>query len=453
VGPDYVRPETPDPTQWTNARAPGISAVPTNAQTLATWWTLLGDPVLVDLVQDAVAGNPGVLEARARVREARARRTVVRADLFPTVQQSVGVTRSHQSEEVFSAGSRNRTLYQGGFDASWELDIFGGVRRGVEAATADLEASKDNLDDVLVSLIGELALAYVDLRATQARLAIAEANLDTDRETFEIATWRAQAGLTTALDVEQARTSLEETRARIPSLETALVQAENSLAVLVGEAPEAMADRFDERKPIPVAPLEIAVGVPADTLLRRPDVRRAERQLAAETARVGVATAAKYPSVSLVGSIGLEALSPSGWVSSGADAASAAAKLAQTIFDAGRLDANVEAQDALREQAAAQFQASILDALAEVENAMVAFVREQERRSALSEATAAAERAALLSRNQYASGLVDFETVLVAQRSLFSLQDQLASSEGEVTSNLIRLYKALGGGWASSSET
>ena len=451
VGPNYVRPVTPEPAAW-SARSAGESSSPADDATIATWWTLLGDPLLTELVQSAVTQNPGVLEARGRVRQARAQRQVARADFLPTVKASTGVTESRQSDKSFGgggsgSGNRNRTLYQVGFDSTWEIDLFGATRRSVEAATADLAASEENLRDVLVSLVGELALTYVDLRRTQAQLTIAENNLETDTETYQIAEWREQAGLTTTLDVEQARTSLEETRSRIPALRTSIKQTENRLAVLTGTPPEAIDDRFAEQKPIPVAPLAVAVGVPADTLRRRPDVRRAERELAAETARVGVATAARYPSLNVAGSIGLEALSPGGLFSAGADAASVAATLAQTVFDFGRISGNIEAQDAVREQAAARYQSVVLTAFEDVENALVAFAEEQERRSALAEAVAAAERAALLSRDQYTSGLVDFETVLVAQRSLYSLQDQLASSEAEVTADLIRLYKALGGGW------
>jgi NodT family efflux transporter outer membrane factor (OMF) lipoprotein len=447
VGPDYARPLTPEPPAW-NATLAGGPPAPADDATLSTWWRVLGDPMLTDLVESAVTRNPGVLEATGRVRQARAQRQVARADFLPTVQASGGVTQSRQSEKAFGGGGdRDRTLYQAGFDSTWEIDLFGGIRRSVEAASADLAASEDNLRDVLVSLVGELALTYVDLRRTQTQLAIAEANLEADKETYQIAQWREQAGLTTTLDVEQARTSLEETRSRMPTLRTSITQAENRLAVLTGEPPEAIAGKFKEQKPVPVVPLTIAVGVPADALRRRPDVRRAERELAAETARVGVATAARYPNLKLIGSIGLEAATPGGLVSAGADAASIATTLAQTVFDFGRISGTIEAQDAVREQAAARYQSVVLTALEDVENAIVAFAHEQERRTALTEATAAAERAALLSRDQYTSGLVDFETVLVAQRSLYSLQDQLAASDAEVTADLIRLYKALGGGW------
>ena len=446
VGPDYVRPLSPDPSAW-NATSATESGTPSDDATLATWWTVLDDPILTELINRAVARNPGVLEATARVRQARAQRQVARADFLPTVQASGGVTPSLQSKESFGGPDRDRTLYQIGFDSTWEIDLFGRTRRSVEAASADLAASEENLRDVLVSLVGELALTYVDLRRAQSQLTIAKANLAADQETFEIAQWREQAGLTTALDVEQARTSLESTRARIPPLRASIAQIGNRLAVLTGDPPEGIAGRFAEQKPIPVAPLTIAVGVPADTLRRRPDVRRAERELAAETARVGVATADRYPNLRLVGSIGLEALTPGGLFSAGADAGSLAVTLAQTVFDFGRISGNIEARDAVREQAAARYHSAVLTALEDVENALIAFAQEQERRTALTEATAAAERAALLSRDQYTSGLVDFETVLVAQRSLYTLQDQLAASEAEVTADLIRLYKALGGGW------
>jgi NodT family efflux transporter outer membrane factor (OMF) lipoprotein len=426
---------------------------------LATWWGALGDPLLADLIERGLSGSPSVAEAEARVRESRARRRIARADLLPSIEGSGSTRRSHEGSTSGSSvegveipglafgGGGDRSFYQVGFDAIWELDLFGGRRRELEAADADFAASEENLRDARVTLAAETALAYVDLRALQRRLALAEANLRVQAETFEIASWRAEAGLTTALDVEQARTNLEQTRADVPLLRSALESAKHRIAVLAGAPPAALGALLAEPRPIPAAQRELAVGVPAETLRQRPDVRRAERELAAATARVGVATAERYPSLSLVGSIGLEASASDALFSSGAGTAAFGTSLVQSILDFGRRSGAVEAEDALREQALERFGATVLSALEEVENALVAFREEQERRQALSEAAGAAERASALSRDQYSSGLVDFESVLASERSLVSLQDQLATSEGEVTANLIRLYKALGGGW------
>lgn len=262
-----------------------------------------------------------------------------------------------------------------------------------------------------------------------------------------------QAGLTSALDVEQATFNLAQTRSQIPALRTGSEQALNRLALLLGAAPGAVNTEHAAGRPIPVAPLTIAVGVPAEVLRRRPDIRRAERQLAAQTARIGVATADLYPRFSLLGSIGLEALSPGKLVHVSSLLDSLAGQITWPLFKAGVLRANLAVQNALQEQALLHYEATILTALEEVENALVAYAQEQQRRQALLEATQAARRAVELARTQYASGLSDFQNVLEGQRSLLSLQDQLAQSTGAVTSQVIRLYKALGGGWAPLVET
>jgi len=447
VGPDYVLPETPAPAAWSATLKGGLIAEEINPRTLASWWTVLKDPVLSSLIERAVEANLDLGEARARVREARARVGVSEAGLFPIIGASGSASQRRSSEETGSGGTRE--LYAVGFDASWELDLFGAKRRAIEAAQAELQASEEDLRDVLVSLLAEVALNYVQARRLQTRLTIAQANLDAQEETYNIAQWRFQAGLTTQLDVEQARYNLEQTRSQIPALQTGLEQAKNRLAVLLGQHPGSLEDVLAERKAIPVTPLEVAVGVPADALRQRPDVRRAERRLAAQTAQIGVATAELYPKLSLIGSIGLEALSLGNLFSSGARTFSIGSSMAWTIFDFGRIRGNIEVQTALQEQAMISYEAAVLAALEEVENALVAYADEQVRRRSLLEATQAAQSVVDLARDQYSSGLIDFQVVLDAQRSLLSLQDQLAVSEGQVTSNLISLYKALGGGWTS----
>lgn len=446
VGPDYREPQLDVPGRWQAPLAGGLSTG--RPAKLADWWRGLEDPVLDKLVTQAISGNLDLQQARGRVREARARLAVAAADLYPGVQASSAVRRSRSSEEVGGGGTRG--VYTAGLDASWELDLFGGTRRAVEAVRADLQASEQDLGDVMVSLLAEVGLNYVQLRSTQGRLGIARENLKAQQESYDIARWRRQAGLTTELDVEQARYSLEQTRAAIPSLETALSEAQNRIAVLLGVTPGSLSRRLSTPGSVPVPPLEVAVGVPAQALGRRPDVRRAERQLAAQTARVGVAEAARYPSLSLLGSIGMESLSSGKLLSASARTASLGASLAWTAFDAGRNRQSVVVQDALLDQALAQYRATVLNALEEVENALTAFVKEQTRRQALLAGTEAAQRAVGLAQDQYSSGLVDFQVVLSAQRTLLSLQDSLAVSDGEVTADLIRLYKALGGGWTPS---
>lgn len=436
LGPNYERPATAEGGAWHEPLAGGVSGAPTDREGLATWWCQLGDPLLDDLVARAVAGNLDVRAALERVRASRAQRHVAKSDLFPTLRGKLVLS----PNKPRTSDSKEST----GIQARWTPDLFGGLRRALEAATGDLRAREEDLHDALVSITAEVAQNYVTLRALQARVALADQNVAAQAETAQIATWRAQAGLTTALDVERAESAVDQTRSQLPTLRSELEQTKNRLAILVGESPGTLDARLDEPAPIPTAPAEIAVGIPAQTLLQRPDVRRAERQLAAETARIGVAKAALYPTVSISGAIGTYAISPEPIASL---SASAAAEIAQVIFDYGANKARVRAQKAVRAESLAHFQETALAALEDVEDGIVAFTGEQGRRRALAEATDSAERAALLSRNNYASGLVDFQVVLDAERSLYSLQDQLVGSEQLVASDLVRLYRSLGGGW------
>ncbi len=348
-------------------------------------------------------------------------------------------------------GGAVQEVYSTGLDAAWELDLFGGKRRAVEATQADLEASEESLGSVLVSLAGEVALNYVDVRSFQARLAIAEANRDAQAETYQIAQWRFEAGLTTQLDVEQAKLNLEQTRSQIPTLQVGLEEAKNRLAVLLGKHPGTLDVELSEIRTIPTAHLAIAVGVPADVLRNRPDVRKAERELAAQTARIGVATAELYPKLSLTGSIGLEALTPGKLFSAGNETYGLGLPVSWTLFDAGRIRQNIKVQNALQEQALVNYESAILSALEEVENALIACAKEQSRLQSLFLAEQAAGQAFDLAKTRYTSGLTDFQVVLDSQRSLLSVQDQRVVSEAQVTADLVRLYKALGGGWTPMS--
>jgi len=295
-------------------------------------------------------------------------------------------------------------------------------------------------------LLGDVALSYVDVRTAQSRLSFAEKNLEAQRGVLDITGWRAEAGLATSLDVERAQSNYQQTRAAIPSLQSSLVQSMNRLAVLTGDPPGSLEATLAERKPVPVASLEIAAGVPADVLRRRPDIRVAERRLAAQTAQVGVATAALYPSLSLSGSITLQALSAAD-VLDGFQTDRLGLSLNVPLFSGGALRQNVNAQNALVTQALAAYEATVLAAYEEVENALTASSNEDARHQALQLGVESARRASELALTQYNSGLVDFQTVLDADRQLLALEDSLAVSDGEMTANLIRLYKALGGGW------
>ncbi|PKN35735.1 MAG: RND transporter [Deltaproteobacteria bacterium HGW-Deltaproteobacteria-19] len=442
VGPDYRQPDLSVPAAWNNET--GEENV---AGTADKWWSTLNDPALSSLIERAVAGNLDLKKARARVREARAQRGVAQAGYFPTLGATGTATRSRSSEETGSG--ETGVLYSAGFDAGWELDVFGGVRRSVEAADATLQATQESLHDVLVTLLAEVALNYTEVRTWQARIAAAEANLKSQEETFQLTSWRQQAGLSDDLAVRQARYNLESTRSQLPTLRTGLEEARNRIAVLLGEQPGKVHAELEERKPIPVASAGIALGVPAEALRNRPDVRKAERELAAQTAKIGVATADLYPKFKLNGSIGVDSTLIGRLFTSGTYSWSFGPQITWTIFDGGAIRRNIEAQTALQEQYWIAYEAAALGALEEAENAIRAYVEEQIRRRSLSEATQAAEEAARLARLKYQAGLADFSSVLEAQRSLLAFQDSLAQSEGAITSNLIKLYKALGGGWTS----
>lgn len=451
-GPAYVLPALDVPARWSRAEVSTPPAVADKAaRDSGAWWGALDDPLLSALVTEALTASLDVRSAQATLREARARRVVAVAGRYPDVTASGRMSRTQSSEETGSGDARN--FYSAGLDASWELDVFGGVRRGIEAAEADLAATEASLEATRVSLVSEVALSYIDARTLQMRLGIARANLASQAETLQLTEWRAQAGLVSAQDVEQARSNLEQTRAQIPVLETSLASGEHTLDILLGKAPGTLHARLGEGGGVPAVPTRIALGIPADTLRQRPDVRAAERRLAAETARVGVAEAARYPSFNLSGSIGLEALTFSALGNGGAVASSLLAGITGPVFDGGRRRAQVEIQDAAREQAAVAYEQAVLAALQEVENALVALARSRERVEALEVAAGAARNAAGLAQQRYSSGLIDFQSVLDTQRGVLSVEDSLANSRADGVRALIRLYKALGGGWPPQAAT
>jgi NodT family efflux transporter outer membrane factor (OMF) lipoprotein len=448
VGPNYVPPKTAAPAAWHTPLQAGLTQGEIDLHSLATWWTSLKDPQLSSLMERAAAGNLDLKKAKARVREARARRTIARAGRLPTVDAGGSATWGRSG--LLEHASRGSESYGANLDAGWELDFFGGTRRSIEAAQATLQSTEEDLHDVLVSLLAETALNYVDVRTFQARLASAESSLASQEETYQLTVWRCQAGLDDDLAIQQARYNLENTRSQMPSLRTGLEEAMNRIAVLLGDAPGGVQKELAKPAPLPVPPSTLAVGVPGEALRRRPDIRKAERQLAAQTAEVGVATADLYPKLTLNGSIGLETLSLVHASSSATWTASGGPALSWPLFRAN-LRANIEVQSALQEQYLVQYEATVLAALEEVENALVAYAQELQRRDSLEEATRAAQAAAGFARQKYQAGLIDFSTVLDAERSVLSFQDQLNQSSGTVTSNVIRLYKALGGGWDSTT--
>jgi NodT family efflux transporter outer membrane factor (OMF) lipoprotein len=446
VGPDYTAPELDSPAAWRTEDVSGLRQTRNATTALSQWWKVLEDPMLDSLMQRAVTGNLDLKGARARVRAARARLGISEADLYPTLDASGSLSTGQQSENAGYDG-KERDLYKAGFDAGWEIDIFGGTRRAVEAAGAELEASEADLRDVYVSMLAEIASTYVDVRTYQTRLSVAQANLEEQKETYEIVASRYDSGLSDALGVQQARYSLESTRAEIPALQSKLDAAINRLALLLGQQPDTLHAELITRRPIPMPPVSVAVGIPADALRNRPDIRMAERTLAARTAEVGVATAELYPKFRLVGSIGLESFAQSSLFESGSQVYSFGPGISWPIFRAGAIRRNIDVAEAVQEQYLHRYQHTVLAALNEAQTAMTDYAKEQNRRDALQAATLAAREALELAQDKYLNGLVDFSDVLEARRSLLSYEDQLAVSKGAVVDSLVRIYKSMGGGW------
>jgi NodT family efflux transporter outer membrane factor (OMF) lipoprotein len=460
VGPDYRPPRTTVPPTWGELASAGAASQPSNPTSdpspLAEWWTTFHDATLDALVKRAVRANPDLRRAEARVREARARRGVVAADRFPALDAAGSAARSRASANISNAppgAGEPSSLYQVGFDASWEIDLFGGVRRSLEAADADVAAGVEDRRDALVSLLAEVARSYVELRGAQRQAAIARANLGAQTETLELTRARLAAGLASDLDVARAEAQVQATAAQIPSLESAARASIHLLSVLLAQQPNALAGELSREAPIPPTPREVPIGLPSDLLRRRPDVRRAERQLAAATARIGVATADLFPRFSLVGSLGLESstfrdvgdLDSRFW--------SIGPSVSWPLLDFGRIRSNVDVVDAREEQAAAVYERTVLTSLREVEDALVSFSREQARRRELAGAVDSNRRAVSLADQLYRAGRTDFLSVLQSQRDLYASEDDLVDSDRRVASDLIALYKALGGGWEVEART
>lgn len=441
-GPKYV-PKTLEqlkvPDKWT-------SALPdkTVAGDLSAWWRQLGDPLLNEFIEQAVKASPTMDLARAKVREARAERGLAKADLMPTVSAAVSVTRSK------SGTSPAASDYLGYLDASWEPDISGANRLALKSSTASLAATVADLRDSQVSLVAEVAADYISVRTLQARIAIARENLTLQSETREIAGWRYQAGLVSALDYDQARTTEAQTQANIPSLETSLAKSRNALAVLIGVAPGALDEKLSAGAPIPSVPGTVITAIPAEMLRQRPDIRAAEQTLIAKTALVGEAAAARYPSLTLTGTLGVENAVLSAITDSTSVLRSLVASLAQTIFDSGRIRRQIQIQTAVQEQALATYESTVLAAVEDVEDALVSLRRNRERLGFLKTADEAARSAATYARQRYAVGLIDYTSVASTQQSQLTASESLKTCEGDITTALVQLYKAFGGGWQSS---
>lgn len=431
------------PAQWSSVAGPDAR----REAPAQTWWRDFGDPQLDALIERALQANPSLQQAGASLRRARALVAVQAAGLAPQLNADASAQRSKSGN--LPAGNS----YAVGVDASWEADLFGAQRSGVEAARADERAAAADLGDAQVSLAAEVALAYQQWAGTRARLAVARENLAAQEETLQITAWRTQAGLASSLQLEQARTATEQTRSQIPALQSALAQSAHALAVLTGRAPGQLPELQDSTAmQAPAAAQARTATIPADTLRQRPDLRRAEAQVQAAAARAQQAQAERLPSLRLAGNIGLSALTLGALGSSGSTAAALLASVSAPIFDGGARRAQGDAQDAALDAARAAWHAAVLTALRDVEDTLVALRSAQERRGTLERAAESASQAALLARDRYRSGLIDFQVVLDTQRTLLAAQDNLVGAQTDLAQTQVRLIKALGGGWTADLE-
>ena len=440
------RGEVSVPADWKNAaRFPVASP----SRDLARWWSRFDDPTLTRIISDALGNSPDIASARARVRQARSQRDAEAALLFPSLRGVATAGANSASGGGFGSEWDGGSSSSVGLDASWEVDLFGKRRSSIEAATAQVGASEENFHSVQAALTAEIAIAYTQLRVAEAALEVLLRIISTREETTRLVTWRTQAGESDSLESSQAISSLEQARAGVPSLRQAISQSKNLLALLAGRVPGSVDGLLSSGKQsIPYPSSNLAVGIPADTLRQRPDVRLAGYQLLAAAAEVRAADAERFPSLNLTGTLGVNALGAAKIFNPETTAAGIIAGLSGPIFDAGRIRANIAAQNAAEEQAFQTYRSAVLTALSEVEDSLIACRRTTERLETLEKATAAAREAAQLAQQRYEAGETDILTVLDAQRSLLGLEDSLFTVRANRTIAYIQLYKALGGGWS-----
>ena len=456
VGPNYRRPEVVTPPSFGELAPTAPTAGRSDAVeggTPTAWWTTFDDQLLTSLIQRTARANLTLQQAEARVREARASRRIAAAELWPQAEATGSYTRERTSKNGLSVGGAGKVfnLFQAGFDANWEVDVFGGNRRAVEAADASVEAAEDDRNAFLVSLMGEVGLEYVTYRSLQQRIALANQNLAAQQGTLDLTRRLFSAGLAPELDVQRAAAQVATTASTIPLLVQQAAQAMHALSVLIAEPPMTLREELAAVGPIPKPPAQVAVGLPSELLLRRPDVARSERQLAAQTAEIGVATRDLFPRFFITGAASLQSVRSSDFFDWQSRLLSIAPSVSWQIFSGGRIRGNIALQTATQHELLAAYQAALLQAFQDVEDALVAFSNEQATRAQLEDAVRSNERAADLARQAYAQGLTDFLTVLVAEQSVFTSQDTLAQTQRDVALELVALYKAVGGGWEAAS--
>jgi NodT family efflux transporter outer membrane factor (OMF) lipoprotein len=441
VGPDYHTPPQAMPARWESPPTTQASILVNQPVHMEQWWARFGDPELDSLIDRALKTNLDLQAAVQRIRAARAQVGIATGGLLPTLDGNGGYTRSGGGSTLW------QSQWTAGLDAAWEIDIFGGARRAVESADASLDAAIEDRRDVLVTLLGEVATDYIQLRGQQQEVAIAEENLQVQTRNARITREKQKLGTGTELDIVQADAEVATTEAAIDTLKESAQQSVYAISVLLALPPTALDDELTPPGKVPDAPPEVQLGLPSDLLRRRPDIRRAERNLAAATANIGVAVADLFPKFSLTGSLGLQARRIdllSNWDNS---LWSFGPGVTWSIFDAGEIRANIDLQNATMQQAMTTYRQTVLNALLEVQTVLIAYAQEQHRRVALAEAVRLNQLAVKLSIRRYEQGLTDFLSVLDAERALFASQDSLVVSNQVVGTNAVALYKALGGGW------
>ena len=470
VGPDYKRPVVPVPKQWSEAPKGNHKPVLSNDEgglpqpvQADQWWKTFNDPILNQLITDAIAANLDLKKALARVKEARAQRWVTIATGLPSITGRNNVNRRLNNTSTtsqtgatssagggFGFGNQIINIFQLGFDAQWEVDFFGGERRAIEAADANVDSEIESSRNVLVTLLGEVASNYIELRVNQQLIAITRENLYSQQETVRLTQIRQQAGFSSWLEVAQAQSQASTTEAFMPVYETAVKQSIHALSVLLGREPGALALRLNNPGTIPAETTIAIPDLPSELLLRRPDIRQAERQIAAANANVGVATAELYPRVNLSAFLGLQNTRITDFTPLG-KSWSTASSLTLPIFNWGRINANINSKKAQFEQVLLTYQSTVLTAFKEVENTLVAYSKEQQRHKSLAQAVEASQLAVQMADERYHRGLTTFLDVLQTQQTLYQTQRDLVDSSAQLSTDLVALYKALGGGWQTEA--
>ncbi|MHC4451554.1 MAG: efflux transporter outer membrane subunit [Planctomycetota bacterium] len=452
VGPDYVPPETRMPDAWTEEMRNGVVQGPAE---LANWWENFADPVLTDLIQRADQGNLDLKIAIARIKESRHLLGIAKGEWYPGLDATGSAEYTDPSKNgLFGplAGGNGTDVWSVGFDATWELDVFGRIARNVESQNAALGGQYEDYRDVRVVLFGEVARNYMTMRAFQQRIKFAQENVETQQDSLKLAESRFKAGVSPELDVAQAQANLGNAQQLLPLLEQGRVAAVLRIAVLLGVHPGEARKALEEVAEVPTPQKEVALGLPADIIRQRPDIRAAERQLAAQTAQIGVATADLYPRFSLSGFFALESTSLSSLFSGDSVTWGMGLPVRWALFRGGQIKANIGAQEARTEAALKTYELTVLRAIEDIEGSINRLTQERDRVAALETAVAASQRSVTISLDLYRQGLVDFLRVLDAQRELLQFQDLLAESKGFVATSLVSLYKSLGGGWQAQPE-